>query len=97
MPGRSDGHGLTWLRGALVIVVIAAVLGVFGGTGALKRPQLGALQIVGLAVMVLALAAVLLTRRLAAKLPEARRERAALAFSLGGVTVCAVGALLVFM
>lgn len=101
MSGRGEDNRAEnirgWIRGALVVVVIAAALGVFGATSRLQRPSLGGLQIAGVAVMLASLAVVALAKRLAARLGEARRERAVVAVKLVGVTLCAVGAALVFL
>ena len=100
MSGRNEGRGesaRTWLRGVLVIVVIAAVLGVFSDKTPLRRPQLGALQLAGIAVMLLGLAVVLLAGRLAERLSPSHGDRTATAFKLCGVTVCAAGAMMVLI
>lgn len=86
-----------WIRGALVVVVIAAALGAFGATGRIQRPSLGGLQIAGIAVMCASLAAVALAKKLAARFGSARQESAVAVIKLLGVTLCAVGAALVFI
>ena len=100
MSGRSDktpgDSPRGWIRGALVVVVIAAVLGVLGAGSGIRRPDLGALNIAGIAVMLLGLIAVVLSQPIAARLPQDRRDRAAVWIKLAGVLICAVGAMMVF-
>ena len=84
-----------WLRGALIVVIIAAVLGVFGTQTRLQRPTLSPLNIGGIAVMLLGLAVVLLSNAIAEKL---RRGPGASPFiKLCGVLVCGIGAAMVFL
>lgn len=101
MSGRSDGNGANavrgWIRGALVVVVIAGVLGAFGAKNRFRTPDLTALQIAGIAVMLASLALVALASRLAARFAKAKRERAMAALKLLGVALCAAGAALVFI
>lgn len=97
MSGRnSDRGGLgayQWLRGALVVVAIAAVLGVFGTSTALKRPELSPLNIAGIAVMAVGLVIAVAS----ATLVKGERQRLALGLRLGGVLVCGIGAIMVFI
>ncbi len=89
-------RGASWLRGALVVVAVAALLGVFNGKATLRRPHLAPLQIAGICVMLLGLAAVVFAGRLAHRF--GRDPGSALtAFKLGGLAVCAAGAVLVFI
>ena len=81
--GRDGLPGYAIVRGALVVVVIAALLGVFGASAALKRPDLKPVNWVGLA-----LAASAVYRK-------ARMESKAAACRLIGVLVCGVGAIMV--
>ena len=100
MSGRSGNrNGLDiywWIRGALVVVVIAAVLGVFGTNSGVKRPELSAVNIIGLATMVVGLGISILTGVLAAKREEDGKGFTAI-MRLAGVLVCGVGAMLVFL
>ena len=100
MSGRSGNrNGLDiywWIRGALVVVVIAAVLGVFGTNSGVKRPELSAVNIIGLATMVAGLGISILTGVLAAKREEDGKGFTAI-MRLAGVLVCGVGAMLVFL
>ena len=100
MSGRGgDRNGLDvywWIRGALVVVVIAAVLGVFGTNSGVKRPELSAVNIIGLATMVAGLGISILTGVLAAKREEDGKGFTAI-MRLAGVLVCGVGAMLVFL
>jgi len=100
MSGRGgDRNGLNawwWIRGALVVVIIAAVLGVFGANTALKRPKLSPVNLIGLAVMVIGLGATVVLHALAAKRERAGESLPALA-RLAGVLICGVGAMLVFL
>ena len=101
MSGRGEDSGgnsmRSWFRGALVVVVIVGALGAFGARAQLRRPELGAVQLIGIAVMLVSLAVVILASRLAGRFPEERRERAGSVIKLLGVTLCAVGAMLVFI
>ena len=55
MSGRGEDRGgdspRVWLRGALVVVAIVALLGAFGLQSGLQRPQLKPLNYAGIAVM----------------------------------------------
>ncbi len=93
---RSE-HFLNWFRGALVAVVIAVAVSAFGSTESRQRPGLGGLQIAGIAVMLLSLAVVALAGRLATRFGGSRQERAVAAIKLAGVTLCAIGAAMVFI
>ena len=88
-------NGAAWLRGALVVVAVAALLGVFGQSS-LRRPVLGTLQIAGLAVMLLGLTAVVFAGRIAERFGRGR-EGFVTALKLCGLTVCAAGAIMVFI
>ena len=91
--GRRDGlSGYYILRGALVVVIIAAVLGVFGNTGAFKRPKLGLVNVLGLAVMALGLGVTVVATAMA---KNARHADRAAACRLLGVFVCGIGAIMV--
>ena len=100
MSGRGEGRNALnayWvIRGALVVVVIAAVLGVFSVKGGMKRPDLSAVNIIGLAVMVAGLGVTAITHALAAKRAKEGKSLPALA-RLAGVLVCGVGAMMVFI
>jgi hypothetical protein len=80
-----------WLRGALVVVAIAALLGVFGLQSGLQRPQLKPVNLAGIAVMIVGLAVSLFGGRLV------RDKQAAPFARLGGVLVCGIGAAMVFI
>ena len=96
MSGRGEDRGgdspRTWLRGALVVVAIAALLGVFGLQSGLQRPQLKPVNLAGIAVMVVGLLISLFGGRIARKKPEAQPF-----VRLGGVLVCGIGAAMVFI
>ena len=100
MSGRGgDRNGLNvywWLRGALVVVIIAAVLGVFGTKANMKRPALSPVNLLGLAVMVAGLGITVATHAIAAKKEKTGESLPALA-RLAGVLVCGVGAMMVFL
>ncbi len=89
-------RGAAWLRGALVVVAVAALLGVFKGQTLLRRPHLDPLQIAGIAVMFLGLAAVVFAGRLASRFGR-DPVSAVTVFKLGGLAVCAAGAVMVFI
>ena len=99
MSGRGEDRGgespRGWLRGALIVVIIAAVLGVFGTQTRLQRPSLSALNLAGIAVMLVGLAVVVLARTIAGRLK--RGAEAAPFVKLCGALVCGVGAALVFL
>lgn len=98
MAGRGEGGGSArmWFRGALVVFVIAAALGLFSGQNGLQRPKLSALNIAGIVVMVLGLAVTLLATRIADMLAERGRDVAPFV-KLAGVLVCGAGAAMVFI
>ena len=100
MSGRGgDRNGLGvywWIRGALVVVVIGAVLGMFGTKSGLKRPELSAVNIIGLVAMIAGLVLTVAINALAAKGEEDGKSLPAVA-RLAGVLVCGVGAMLVFL
>ena len=101
MSGRGEGRGMesarTWLRGVLVVVVVAALTGVLGGRGTLKRVNLSALNIAGIAVMIAGLAAQLCAPLLMKNMADDKRDGALLAIRLGCVGVCGIGAIMVFI
>ena len=101
MSGRSEDSGAsnirTWIRGALVVVVIAGGLGVFGGRTKLGLISLSALQLIGIGIMLASLALVLTAPGLAKRLFAEKRERATVFIKLLGVTLCVAGAALVFI
>ena len=101
MSGRSEGRGAegarAWLRGVLIIVAIAALTGVINGKTGLNRPALGPLNIVGIAVMFAGLAVSLFAAALSARAAEAKRGAVSLALRLGGVGICGIGAIMVFI
>ena len=80
----------------LFLGFVAAVLGVFGTNSGVKRPELSAVNIIGLATMVTGLVVSILIGTLASKRGEAGKELPAIA-RLAGVLVCGVGAMLVFL
>ena len=96
MSGRGEDRGgdspRVWLRGALVVVAIAALLGAFGLQSGLQRPQLTALNIAGIAVMIAGLPVALFGGRLARN-----RQELAPFIRLGGVLLCGIGAAMVFI
>ena len=100
MTGRGGDRGgdgpRAWLRGALVVVVIAAALGLFGTQTKLQRPALSALNIAGVVVMVAGLAVTVLSGRIAERLIR-KGPGAAICVKLAGVLVCGVGAAMVFL
>ena len=99
MSGRGEDRGgddpRGWLRGALIVVVIAGALGVFGAQTRLQRPTLSALNIAGIAVMLAGLAVSVFSRISAKRL--GRTGQAAGLIKLGGVMVCGIGAAMVFL
>ena len=101
MSGRSDGDGANairgWIRGALVVVVIAGALGVFGTGTRFRMPDLTRLQIAGIAVMLVSLIPVAMASRLSARFPEGARERSAVVIKMLGVALCVAGAAMVFV
>lgn len=92
MSGRGEDSPRMWLRGALVVVAIAALLGAFGLQNGLQRPQLKPVNLAGIAVMVIGLALSLFGGRLARHKPEIQPF-----VRLGGVLVCGIGAAMVFV
>ena len=95
MSGRGEKRGgmaaYYAIRGALVVVVIAAALGVFGKGGAFRRAELGAANLLGLAVMAAGLVVTVVAS--AKRKDDPSRGRAA-AFMLAGTMVCGVGAIM---
>ena len=95
MSGRGEDRGgdspRVWLRGALVVVAIAALLGAFGLQSGLQRPRLTALNLAGIAVMAVGLLVSLFGGRLT------RDRQVAPFIRLGGVLLCGVGAAMVFI
>ena len=91
--GRGDGlSGYYIIRGVLVVVVIAAVLGVFGKGAGLRRPRLGVVNALGLAVMTVGLG---LTVIATAMRKKPRFQQKAPVMRLIGVFVCGIGAIMV--
>ncbi len=101
MSGRGEKHGgeslRTCLQGVLVIVVIAAALGVFGSMNSMQRPKLSWLNIFGIVVMFAGLVLAIFTGALTERVREERRDFARGMLKLGVVLVCCVGAILVFL
>lgn len=101
MSGRSERRGgeapRTWLRGVLIIVAVAALTGALSGRTGLNRPTLGPLNIAGFAVMIAGLIVSLLATALSGRVPEEKRDAVSLALRLGGVGLCGVGAIMVFI
>jgi len=91
MSGRGGDGPRAWLRGALVVVAIAALLGVFGLQSGLQRPQLKPVNLAGIAVMIVGLAVSLFGGRIV------RDKQVAPFARLGGVLVCGIGAAMVFL
>ena len=95
MSGRGEdrsGDGpRVWLRGALVVVAIAALLGAFGLQSGLQRPQLKPVNIAGIAVMVAGLLVSMFGGRFT------RNKQVAPFIRLGGVLLCGIGAAMVFI
>ena len=95
MSGRGEDRGgntpQVWIRGALVVVAIAALLGAFGLQSGLQRPQLKPVNIAGIAVMVVGLLVSLLGGRFT------RDKQVAPFIRLGGVLFCGIGAAMVFI
>ena len=87
----------TWLRGVLIIVVIALLLGVFGAGNHQQRPELNALMIFGIVVMLAGAYLVFMAHTFAGKLAYERRKSGEIAFKLVGMLVCGIGAAMVFM
>ena len=92
MSGRGEDSPRMWLRGALVVVAIAALLGAFGLQSGLQRPQLKPVNLAGIAVMVVGTLIALFGGRIARNKPEAQPF-----VRLGGVLVCGIGAAMVFI
>ena len=95
MSGRGEDRGgdspRVWLRGALVVVAIAALMGAFGLQSGLQRPQLKPVNYAGIGVMIAGLLVSLFGGRLA------RDKQVAPFIRLGGVLICGVGAAMVFV
>ena len=95
MSGRGEdrsGDGLrVWLRGALVVVAIAALLGAFGRQSGLQQPQLKPVNIAGITVMVAGLLVSMFGGRFT------RNKQVAPFIRLGGVLLCGIGAAMVFI
>lgn len=85
-----------WLRGAIIVVVVAAILGVFGRQSALQKPQWSVATIAGLVVMLLGLFIAWLPRR-KGKGSAAGDVRLSPLIGVVGVMICGVGAALVFI
>ena len=75
-----------------MVVLIAAVLGVFGTGNAIKRPNLSLTGILGLVVMAIGLGVTVVASALRQK-DEAQGKAAA--FRLAGVMICGIGAIMV--
>lgn len=101
MSGQSDkprgDMPATWLRGVLIIVVIALLLGVFGAGNSMQRPEMNAVMIIGIVVMLAGAYLVLMAHTIAGKLAYERRKSGEIAFKLIGMLVCGVGAAMVFL
>ena len=91
MSGRGGDGPRVWLRGALVVVAIAALLGAFGLQSGLQRPQLKPVNIAGIAVMVAGLLVSMFGGRFT------RNKQVAPFIRLGGVLLCGIGAAMVFI
>ena len=95
--GNGKGNsGAFLLRGALVVFVIAALLGVFGGQNGLQRPQLSAVNIIGIVLMFVGLAVTLLALRIADMAARSGKD-VSVFVRMAGVLICGVGAALVFI
>ena len=92
MSGRDEDSPRMWLRGALVVVAIAALLGAFGLQGGLQRPQLKPVNLAGIAVMIVGQGVSLFGGRIARGRPEVQPF-----VRFGGVLVCGIGAAMVFI
>ena len=96
MSKQENGNGSSTIRACLralaISLVIFALAGVFGAKLAPARH----VSVPGIVVMLLGLAMATLSPLIAGKLPEQRREQATVWLKLGGVLVCAVGAMIVF-
>ena len=99
MSGRDDGgEGIrTWIRGALVVVIIAAALGVFGSMSSFEKPKLSFLNIAGIAIMFIGLLTSMMSPTLSQKASEDKRSTVATALRIGGMLVCFAGAIMVFL
>ena len=99
MSGRDDGgEGIrTWIRGVLVVVIIAGALGVFGSMSTLEKPKLSLLNIAGIAIMFIGLLTSMMSPTLAQKAGEDRRSKVATILRIGGMLVCFAGAIMVFI
>ena len=95
-PKKGRGSGYLWLRGALVVFVIAGVLGVFGTQGSLQRPSLSVVNIIGIALMVIGLMVTLLAFRIGKVIDNGQRDTSPLVKMIG-VLICGAGAALVFI
>ena len=100
MAGRGEGRGggspQILLSGAVVVFAVAAVLGVFSKQNGLERPKLGAVNIAGLALMVVGLVMNFLAARIADMFAREGKDVSPLV-RMAGVMVCGVGAALVFI
>ena len=96
MSGRGEDRGgdgpRAWLRGALVVVAVAALLGAFGLQNGLRRPQLKPVNLAGVAVMIAGLAVSLFGGRIVRNRPDVQPF-----VRLSGVLVCGIGAAMVFI
>ena len=95
-PKRGRGSGTIWLRGALVVFIVAGVLGVFGPQTRLQRPALSAVNIIGIVLMLLGLMMTLLALRIGDMIARGQRDVSPMV-KMAGVLVCGVGAALVFI
>lgn len=95
-PKKGGGSPALWLRGALVVFVVAGVMGVFGTQGKLQRPNLSAVNIIGIALMVVGLLMTLLAFRIGKVIAHGERDTSPFV-KMVGVLICGVGAALVFV
>ena len=93
---RGGGSPQILLSGAVVVFAVAAVLGVFSKQNGLERPKLSAVNIAGLALMVVGLVMNFLAARIADMFAREGKDVSPLV-RMAGVMVCGVGAALVFI
>jgi len=94
LPKKDSGGSVESVRGilriVLILVVVFALAGVFGG----KLTPANDISIPGIIVMILGIAAVFAAEPIARKLRGEGSERLSVVIKLAGVAVCAVGAII---
>ncbi len=93
---RGGGSGGRLLSGAVIVLAIAAALGVFGKQSSLQRPKLSAVNIIGIVLMLAGLVLTLLAPGFSKRASASGRDVTPLV-KMAGVLVCGIGAALVFL